>query len=280
MKLDQAPSEDFTAAQLPHTRFALFGDILKLNCGTIVSTSALLTLFALPLASLYLVFNSFIGTAAARGDGNAVIFSLLFYAALIAIPCIALLFIGLTGSFEVAKHLSFGEGVLTSANFFYGLKGQWKRGLAFGFIVGLSFAVALVGSFYLLLFAGAAPIVLGIGIGLLILQFVIITTMGVYFLAQDCLYENGFGATFKNAFLFTLMRGPWNLCLFLLSPGLFLALVAINDIGAYIAMALFVLFNFVGILAWTIYAHGVFDRYINKDHYPQLVDKGLSKRED
>jgi hypothetical protein len=207
------------------------------------------------------------------------IFALFFYAGLIAMPCIVILFIGLSGAYEVAKQLSFLEGAFATASFFYGIKKNAKADLLMGIITAFSFAVAFIGSLFLLLFYQASPIPMGIGIGLLLFQFLVVIGMAHFFLSQEAIYANSVYATLKNSFLFTLMKLPQVSLLSLLSPGLFIALMAINDITSYVAMVLFLLFSFVGVLAWSIYAHAVFDHFINETHYPDLVGRGLHKKE-
>jgi|LAHS01.1.fsa_nt_gb hypothetical protein len=271
---------DFSAAQLPHTRWELLRDVLLHQTGSLISTSLLLSLFALPLLCDYLVFSTFAGTAYANGSSMSSIFALCFYGALVAIPCIGILFVGYAGAYEVGQRLSFLDGVLSSVSFFYGLKKNWRSALGIGFLVGLSFAFALVGSLYLLFFYQASPILMGIGIGLLLFQFLLVGSLSRYFLAQEGLYQNSFGATLKNAFLFTLMKMPCSFGLFLLSPGIIIFLFAFSNISAYVGMGLFLFFSSFGVLIWSIYAHKVFDSYINAEHYPGLVNKGLYPKED
>jgi hypothetical protein len=280
MKKERIRASDFTSAELPKNRKALFFDVLLHQGGSVASMSALLILFALPLVCVYLLFSSFIGIAASRGDGDAAIFSLLFYASLIAIPCFGLLYVGFAGAFEIAKLLAYGEGVLNRAAFFYGLKCHWKRALGYGFFFGASFAFAVVGSFYLFLFAIANPILLGIGIGLVILQCLVVLILGFYFFAEEALYDNRLGASLKNALIFTLIKGPENLLFAILFPGVGVALFFINDLTAYLGIALLLAFSGAGVLLWSVYARSVFDKYINQEHYPELVNKGLSPRRD
>jgi len=280
MKKENVRHDDFSPVELPKTRRALFSDLCHHEWRTLFSTSFLLALFALPLFSDYLAFSVFISSAYSSGAEMSSIFALFFYAGIIAIPCIVILFIGLAGAYEVGKQLSFLEGVFTTTSFFYGIKKNAKADLVMGMIASFSFALAFIGSLYLLLFYQASPIPMGIGIGLLIFQFIVVSGMAHFYLSQEAIYANSVGASLKNAFLFTLMKLPQITLVSLLSPGLFIALLAINDIAAYVAMAVFVLFSAWGILVSSLYTHAVFDRFINESHYPELVGKGLYKKED
>jgi len=280
MKKDRTPQTDFTPDRLPHNRWELLKDLALHQTRTLFATSLLLVLFALPLLSDYLVFSTLISMAYAGGSAETSIFALFFYGVLISIPCIVILFIGLAGSYQVAKRLCFLEGAFAVSGFYYGVKTGWKKAALMGLLVALSFALALIGSVFLLFTAGQSPIWTGVGIGLLIVQFFIVATMGRYFLSQEFVYANGFFAMLKNSFIFTFVRLPINLGLFLLTPGIILVLLFINGVTAYVAMAVFALFDSFGVLIWNLYAFSIFDRYINKDHYPALFGKGLFKKKE
>jgi hypothetical protein len=279
MNNKEPQKRDFLAGDLPKTRKAQFWDILRHQMRTVISSSMLVTLFALPLFALYIVFNVFIGAAYARGDGTDVIFSLFFYGGLLAIPCLVILNIGFSGAFNVAKRLVFGEGLLLNVAFYYGLKENWKKAILMSIINALSFVLALLGSVYLLLYYVAAPILVGVGVGLLAVQYIIIGIMTPYYMSQICFYQNKVMAVIKNSFLFALMKLPLNFAIFALAPGLIIALVFANDITSYVGMGLFVFFNFIGVLLWNLNNSRVFDRFINQDHYPDYVNKGLAKKE-
>lgn len=279
MNNKEPQKRDFLAGDLPKTRKAQFWDILRHQMRTVISSSMLVTLFALPLFALYIVFNVFIGAAYARGDGTDVIFSLFFYGGLLAIPCLVILNIGFSGAFNVAKRLVFGEGLLLNVAFYYGLKENWEKAILMSIINALSFVLALLGSVYLLLYYVAAPILVGVGVGLLAVQYIIIGIMTPYYMSQICFYQNKVMAVIKNSFLFALMKLPLNFAIFALAPGLIIALMFANDITSYVGMGLFVFFNFIGVLLWNLNNSRVFDRFINQDHYPDYVNKGLAKKE-
>ena len=50
-----------------------------------------------------------------------------------------------------------------------------------------------------------------------------------------------------------------------------------NFIVLIIGLFLFALLNSVVIVIYTLLSHDVFDKYINKEHYPDMVGKGLYK---
>ena len=69
------------------------------------------------------------------------------------------------------------------------------------------------------------------------------------------------------------------LLLFLLSTGGIIALALFNLLTLGIGLLLFAILNSVVIALYTLIAHSAFDRYINKEHYPDMVGKGLYKVE-
>ena len=64
---------------------------------------------------------------------------------------------------------------------------------------------------------------------------------------------------------------------FLLSTGVVITLACLNMITLIIGLALFAIFNSVVIVIYTLLAHSAFDKFINKEHYPEMVGKGLYK---
>jgi len=271
---------DFSPNELPANRWSLFWDIVRHQSRALIATSLLETLFALPLFIDYFVFSFLVGSLRAQSASPSGIFALLFYGCLTAIPCFMVLFLGLTGAAEITKKLAFLEGTLGVSSFYMGFRKNWKAGLGIGFLYGASFALALLGSVYLLFFQGSHPLMTGFGIGLLLYQFLIVNSLSHYALSQEALYENTFGATLKNSFIFAHVKLPLNVAWTLLSPGIFIILLAINDVTSYVGVGLFALLNSYGLLVWTLYAHAVYDRYINAAHHPELVGKGLHKKED
>lgn len=278
---DKIRATDFKVSELPSTRWGLLKDSYLHQWRIILSGSLLLALFILPLICLYFVLSNLIGAL----DPSAVnyhqsVFSLFFYLGLALIPFTMILYVGLSGSFSLAKRLSFLEGTLTTSDFFRGLKANWRRALIMGLIVGIALYGAGIGSLYLLLFVSSSPWIIGFGIGVLIFIAMVSVSAGHYFLLEECIYDNPLSASIKNAFLFTFMRLPINALFVLLSPGIFIALMLINSITAYIGMALSIFLSLAFILPFVIYANSLFDKFINREHYPELFRKGLYTKED
>ena len=275
MAKEKIPTEDFDPSSLPRNRKKQFFDSFKNEWRLFFSVSFLLAIFILPLFCDYLVFSLLIGGASNSSADNSQIFSLVFYGALIAIPCIMIFYLGLAGAFNVAMKLGYSEMQITTPSFFYGIKESWKKALFQGLIVGISAFLAIIGCLYLLFFYTIHPVWVGILMGVDILQFIIFTMASIFTLAQSFTYTNKASAEYKNALLMSFAHFPMNFVFFLISPGLFIALSIISNVTALIAFGVAILFSFPFIYLWELRALVIFDKMINQYHYPEYLKKGL-----
>ncbi len=275
MAKEKIPAQDFDPSSLPRSRKKQFFDSLKNEWRLFLSVSLLVAIFILPLFCDYLVFSFLISGAYNSQADSSQIFSLVFYGALIAVPCVMIFYIGLAGAFNIAKKLGYSEMQITAPIFFYGMKETWKKALIQGLIVGISTFIAIVGCLYLLFFYIDHPIWVGILMGVDILQFIIFTMASIFTLTQSLVYSNKATAEYKNAFLMTIAHFPMNFVFFLIGPGLFIALFIISNITAFIAFGVAIIFSFPFIYLWELRALVIFDKMINQYHYPEYLKRGL-----
>lgn len=266
---------DFSKKELPNNRRELFRDILFNHTFSVVNTSLLTTLFFIPLIAVFIVFYNMLANASNNSEPFNVLFSLLFYGSLIAIPPLILAFLGVSAAYGVAKRLAWGEGLMLLVHFFSALKSELKKTFLMSIIIALSTFALVVGGVYLSTFYVNAPVATGIGIGILVVQFLLVVMSGCYFFAYIHVYQNTFGQALKNCFLIATVRLPISLLFIIISPGIVLALVAVHYIAAFIAIFFFVIFSFVGIFLWTLLSHSSFDKFINQEHHPAYVKRGL-----
>jgi hypothetical protein len=275
MAKEKIPMKDFDPSSLPRNRKKQFFDSLKNEWRLFFSVSLLLAIFILPLFCDYLVFSLLVGGAYSSHADDNQIFSLVFYGALIAVPCIMIFYLGLAGALNIAKKLGYSEIQIATPSFFYGIKEIWKKALIQGLIVGVSAFIAIVGCLYLLLFYNIHPVWVGILMGVDILQFIVFTMASIFTLTQSFVYSNKAVAEYKNAFLMTIAHFPMNFVFFLIGPGLFIGLFIISDVTAYIAFGIAIFFSFPFIYIWELRALVIFDKMINQYHYPEHLKKGL-----
>ena len=263
---------------LPHNRKEVFFDLLKHRKMNLFSLSCFVFMFFIPLAVDLFYFN-YLETIAITNEKFEYLFSLIFYSMLIAIPCMVIGFIGFAGGFYVAKKIVWQEGISLSSDFFQGVKENYKRALIDGFILGVLLFGLVVGGSYLIIYSPMAPVWCGIGIGALILIFIFFGMSIALNFTQNVYYQNPYRVTFKNSF-FLLALINWKIFLvFLLSTGGLVTLCCFNMITLGIGLFLFAVLNSVVIILYTLISHSAFDKYINKEHHPEMVGKGLYKVE-
>ena len=96
--------------------------------------------------------------------------------------------------------------------------------------------------------------------------------------SQMVYYENGFFNTMKNSFCLLGLLNWKIFVLYLLTTCGVIALCCFNMITLAIGLLLFAVFNSVVIILYTLISHAGFDKYINKENYPDMVGKGLYKK--
>ena len=273
MRKEKIRETDYEQRERPRTRGKQFFDIFKHRFLELIKISLLQAVFSLPLLVTIFLFWMFITTNGLTAQSAMFIFFVGAGSLLLTLPCA---FVGLTGSFYALKKLAYAEGEFASSSFFIGMREEWKKGLLIGFIAGLSGAIAVIGAFYFLVFpSDIIPWVKGFGIAIVVIQLIVVLIICYYSLAQVVVYTNTMKNIFKNSILMGLMRFPINLGLLILYPGGFLALVCIMKYTMYAGLALMVISAAFGHLVWMMNCMSAFDKYINKEKFPDYYRKGL-----
>ena len=278
-KTEEHITDEDAKLSLPHNRKEVFFDLLRHRKMTLFALSCFVFMFFIPLAVDLLYFN-FLESVAIANDKMEYLFSLFFYSMLIMLPCMVIGFLGLAGGFYVAKRLVWQEDVSLAVDFFHGIKDNWKHAILNGIAFGLFLFGLVVGTTYLLIFSPSTPILSGIGIGALLTLFLTFGMVISLNFTQDVYYENGVFVTYKNSFCFLGLLNWRVLVTFLFSTGVVIALSVFNMLTLGIGLALFAFLNGVVIILYTLISHSAFDKYINKEHYPEMVGRGLYKKED
>ena len=269
-------SDQEAIKSLPHDRKEAFFDLLSHRKMTLFALSCFTFMFFIPLA-VDLFFFNYWESAAIVSKKYEYLFSLVFYSMCIMIPCMVIGFLGLAGAFYTAKRLVWQEDINLAVDFFTGIKENWKHALFNGFVFSVLLFGMVIGGSYLLIFSPISPVVCGIGIGALILIFLTFGMAISLNFTQDVYYENGLFVTFKNSFCFLGLLNWKILVLFILSTGSVITLACFNLITLGVGLFLFAVLNSVVIILYTLLAHHAFDKYINQEHYPEMVNRGLYK---
>lgn len=269
-------TEDEAIRSLPHNRKEVFFDLLKHRKMTLFALSCFTFMFFIPLAVDLFYFN-FLEAVAIENEKFEYLFSLIFYSMLIMLPCMIIGFLGLVGSFYVSKKMVWQEGISISNDFFQGIKENFKQAIFDGLIFAIVLFGLVIGGAYLYIFAPVPQVVKGIGIGALIVLFILFGLVTVIDLAQCVYYQNSVFITMKNSFSFVGLLNWKVLVLFVLSTGAVVTLCCFNMITLGIGLFLFAILNSTVVILYTLISHSGFDKYINKEHYPDMVGKGLYK---
>lgn len=262
-------------AVLPKNRKELFFDILKNDTWLLVDISLMIALFSLPLIIAlgggYMLFTHI------ETPSQNEIFSIVFYLSIVLIPCMGLRYLSRAGAFGVMKVRCFNEACIFSAKYLRCIKENGKKFFLAGLVVGVSLFVFLVGSIWSL-YSFTEPLARGVSIGICAVQLLFVYVCAEYSCTSFCVYELKFGEGFRNATFFFGTKILYSILYFLVTLVLPVAICLFSVWGA-VAVAIFVCAfgDGVQVLVATLFSHSVFDRYINKDNYPELVGKGLSE---
>ena len=267
---------DFVETERPKSRLAQFFDIAKHRFVELLKLSFLQTVFNMPLIATLVSFYLFLKSATSINSLMTVF--------IITSGCLLLSmvssFTGLTGLFYCLKKMAYAEGEYASSDFFVGLVQNWKKGILVGLIVGISVALTVIGGFFFYFYLSAYnSTIAGFGIAILVIQAMVVLMVAYYSIMQIVIYENRFRYLIKNSFIFTLMRFQYNLPLFILHPGIIIALMVIMEITMYVAVALIIIFIAFGALIWSMNTLSAFDTFINKEYHPDYYKKGLYKED-
>lgn len=263
---------DYSNQDRPENRRSQFFDIFKHRFVELLKLSLLQTVFNVPLIITIILFYVLIRNST-NINSLMTVFLIQGGTFLITLP---ISFIGMTGSFYSLRKIAYMEGEYASSSFFIGLREEWKRGLVIGLFSGLSTCIGVIGFFFAYFkLAEINATISGLAIALLSIQLMVVLMLCYYSIAQSVSYINELKHVIKNSFIMTLIRFPINLLCFIIHPGIFIALILIMEITMYIGVVLIVFLVAIGHLLWMMNLLGAFDKYINKDNYPDYYRKGL-----
>lgn len=245
-----------------------------------MSISLWTTLFSFPLFALWSVSSvveSNILKNLSSGSSEAIrmLFQQQIFAVLISLPLFCLFAIGLGGAFYYMRKLVWREVASVRSDFFEGVKKGFRQSIFGGFLLWLAVCFALFSVWMTLIYAsGTIMIIMFIIIALV---SILIFSAGVFDLTQNAVYKNTFFNRLRNDFTFAVLCYPKNLLFVTISLIPFATFAFLPYTIAVITIAtIYFVYGFgVAALLLTLYSHSVFDKYVNRNDYPQLVNKGL-----
>ena len=275
--MKRSKEKDITVYDLPKNRWEVFLECYKQRFLLVLLLGAIVLLSFLPLLvatffkdnadmTVYLDFSDGIMDeegAAAAVRSNA------FWFSLINIPCYVVLSLGLAGVANVIRRLIFGEPVFFTEDFFGGIKSCGGCFSALAFFGGvIAFLLSSATAYdqttqFLLTVVKIAGVVL-------------LAPIAFFTAAQALIYNNTFFGKAKNSVIFFLRSVPTTLILlaaFALSFAITFVPVYVVRYVLFIVTALF--YAPPLIIGWLLYSCYIFDKFMNKEHYPDLFDRGV-----
>ncbi len=272
--------DDFTIDDLPSNRGKQFFDIFKNDWKTLLFLGVILFLFSLPFLTITF-FHWFISgnlptQLQSQGIDDATIYSSLqltevFYEVAIVLTNL-IIAIPLAGTANVLKRLVHGEGVLFKDDFFLGIKQNVGHFILFMFIYSLLRFTAQFTYIYIKNIPIVSDIVRGVTIGIIFVFFVPIL---LFMFAQDAIYKMNVWTNFKNSYQLAVR----SILVMLIFSLLILGTYFIRNIRLIyvelIVWGFIILVSPIYLLSLSLFTMTKFDRYINKDNYPEIYRKGL-----
>lgn len=266
--------KDFSEANMPHNRKEVFKDLLINRTSTLFSLGLMMLLFALPLIAAIIFSNlsisSFDLTDIENNQElyNKFLLNLNSNNLLILIGLIILSF-GCAGTYKIIRLLIWQEGIFFYSDFFKGIKSNWKGfSLTFTIIGMINFVSQYL--FYNVNI-NEYPFVACV----IVIAFFLPCVL--FILGQTTIYNMPYLHKLKNSFLLSWRNWYTSIPVVLLNSLFVIIPLLISNVLAYIILIivipliiapLLVLFN-------TLYTDTIFDKYINKDNFKEIYDKGI-----
>lgn len=266
---------DFSEKNLPHNRKEVFFDCVKLYWQKLLLLGLIMLACAVPLLTASAVCDTvWQGLSRQLEDGvidkvayNGQTAWLRFVEALIDIPCYVIVCVGLSGTVRVTRQMIWAEPLFFANDFADGIKQNWLTFCLCGFLVSLlNVYLAFAESS-----GGGLPAYLPLGV-----VAIVVLPTALWMMAASSVYNIGIGKNITNSFVLYI-KTPFVTWLFV---ALF-ASVAIPGLIGFVALRCIFLAVFIVVLLpafvmlWQLVSYSYFDKFINKQAYPEIVDKGI-----
>lgn len=270
----KSAAKNFSVDDLPSNRKEVFFDRIKNQFSVFALTGLLFFLFALPLLVDSFVFDIlvYLQSTSEGGMSDAAYYSYLVLFSGIRIPCLLILSIGCAGIFRIYRNLAWEIPVFFKEDFKEGVQKNAKPFLIVFFLLGVLglASEAVLGNLALYELVRYLP--LGILTGVIGPMFLV--SLNIFNLYNAKIFEAFrlalrffFGQFFKSVLVYILVISPFALAF--ISRFMIKYLVAIPVIILLVPILLF---------AWFLFNCYLFDRYMNKENYPEIFDKGIHRK--
>lgn len=271
MRRPKCAPNDFTEADLPGTRRQVFFDCYKEHFSVILRAGLLCFLFLFPvLATEFLRDVYIVGAVASLPESTDAAIAAVYHTAdvifgLAGIVAFSLFAAFLSGVVRILRQTIWGEPLFFWDDFRIGFKSDALRFASVALLLAIqNYLVNLLErTFYAYVLYGAFA--------------VIVLPIGAWMILQTVCYRLKWFASAKNAVIYYVRTLPATI---LLIGGTVLPFFLVRRISSmsvkYAVLAFLSVFGVVPlVMVWMLYAFHTFDRYLNREHYPQIYRKGM-----
>ncbi len=278
----------FTRAMLPATRKEVFFDVLKLHYVELISLGLILFAFALPLIANLLVsdlYSAQLSSSLEHTQLQAEIKQLVresalvrITTALVSIPLLTLLFVGVSGVLRVVRQYAWEENVFLFRDFILGIRQNGKQTALLGAAGGCVAALYV----YLQSMAelNASPQQYYMASALGTVGFLFLLPIAAYMLVCISLYGNTFLQNFAQAFVLYMKAPVKTVTAVFCCFGMPVFWVIPNTTLHFALMIVFATALPTVLLGWYLFSYDQLDKYVHAEKHPDLVGKGLYQNEE
>lgn len=262
-------NKDFNISNMPHNRIEVFKDILLNRSSTLFSVGIMLLIFAIPLIAI--VFFSLQTLANFKEYSEETYQQLLLTLNtnnLLIMVGIMFFSIGLAGAYKIVRMLIWQEGIFFMHDFFKGVKENLKNFLLTGFFIGL---LNLVTQY---LYFNVSVSEYAIMACIIVIAFFLPSVL--FILGQSIIYKLPYIQMLKNAILLAWRNFYTSIPVLLLNVAFIVVPFFIENI-AYLVYILLIPILIAPLLIMfnMLYTDTLFDKFINKDNFKEIYDKGI-----
>lgn len=268
---------DFNKSDLPKNRKEVFFDVLKIRYSVLLKLGTLILISLIPLlvvliledGSLSSVYISLQNGTITEEQYAFEIATLSTLFAAIKIIAFMIISITLAGSIKVIKNLIWGEPIFFKEDFLKGIKDNLKNYILVSLIIG-SINIGITFTYY------SFTELVFLKVIFYVIFYVLIIPSMLFVCTMSSIYNMSFLQLLSNGLILHIKTLPKTL---LATLPLFL-IVSTSFIGLYVVK--YIILMVIGLfliplymIGFMLYSCSIFDKYINMQHYPEIVDKGV-----
>ena len=278
---------DFTEDDMPHNRFQAFWDIVKIRYDVLLKLALIFFITIFPLIIALFTKNVMLGKlddAYANGEMNeegyrSSILQLQCVFIFIEAACILIFAIPFSGTIRIYRLLTYYEGIVFSADFRQGIKENLKQVFIVFLVDVLVFIVSKLSIYYLLSTNRNDFLSTIIFFLPAFMSIILILPISILHIDQVSIYNNKYFENIKNSFFLYLKSGLVFLpvSILLIAP-LFLMIIKILYMPILVLSFYAIIWLPFIILMIYLIGNSIFDKHINIQQYPSIVDKGVYRK--